>query len=242
VNAQCPQLLSLRAWRRAPFACDAACRFFTAAAEAGIPRGRCDATGVDRGRGVLILTDMLGDTPTNQSLAVAREGVWRAFFANDRAALEKLLPEGEVRYDPERKPGLANLAEILSALTGLSTDEVLAPHTRYGQLKDACADAIISELDPIRRRHDELMNDPAELCRTIGHGLGTRERGPAVAEAHLGFESSDARRSRPPARNAGLQSSPVPPRAGPAVPSCPMPLASPSISNRCRPRMRSSTA
>jgi PTS system mannose-specific IIA component len=28
---------------------------------------------VDRGLGVVILTDMLGDTPTNQSLAVARE-------------------------------------------------------------------------------------------------------------------------------------------------------------------------
>ncbi len=28
---------------------------------------------VDRGRGVLILTDMLGDTPTNQAIAVARE-------------------------------------------------------------------------------------------------------------------------------------------------------------------------
>ena len=27
----------------------------------------------DRGRGVVIVTDMLGDTPTNQSLAVARE-------------------------------------------------------------------------------------------------------------------------------------------------------------------------
>jgi PTS system mannose-specific IIA component len=30
-------------------------------------------TRVDRGAGVIILTDMLGDTPTNQSLAVARE-------------------------------------------------------------------------------------------------------------------------------------------------------------------------
>lgn len=28
---------------------------------------------VDRGRGVIILTDMLGDTPTNQSLRIARE-------------------------------------------------------------------------------------------------------------------------------------------------------------------------
>ena len=28
---------------------------------------------VDRGRGVIILTDMLGDTPTNQSMAIARQ-------------------------------------------------------------------------------------------------------------------------------------------------------------------------
>ncbi len=28
---------------------------------------------VDRGHGVLILTDMLGDTPTNQALSIARE-------------------------------------------------------------------------------------------------------------------------------------------------------------------------
>jgi tryptophanyl-tRNA synthetase len=90
--------------------------------------------------------------------------------------------DNQVRYDPERKPGLANLAEILSALTGLSPDEAVAPHTRYGELKDACADAIISELDPIRRRHDELINDPAELRRTLGRGA---ERASRVAEAVL---------------------------------------------------------
>ena len=39
-------------------------------------RGRIAAAArrVDRGRGVIILTDMLGDTATNQSLALAREG------------------------------------------------------------------------------------------------------------------------------------------------------------------------
>ena len=38
-------------------------------------RGRIAAAvrRVDQGDGVLILTDMLGDTPTNQSLAIARE-------------------------------------------------------------------------------------------------------------------------------------------------------------------------
>ncbi|HJQ74819.1 MAG TPA: PTS sugar transporter subunit IIA [Gaiellaceae bacterium] len=38
-------------------------------------RGRIEAAvrRVDTGRGVIIVTDMLGDTPTNQSLAVARD-------------------------------------------------------------------------------------------------------------------------------------------------------------------------
>jgi tryptophanyl-tRNA synthetase len=90
--------------------------------------------------------------------------------------------DSQVRYDPECKPGLANLAEILSALTGRSPEEVLAPHTRYGELKDACAEAIIAELDPIRRRHDELINDAAELRRILARGA---ERASRVAEPVL---------------------------------------------------------
>jgi tryptophanyl-tRNA synthetase len=87
-----------------------------------------------------------------------------------------------VRYDPGRKPGLANLAEILSALTGRSPEEVLSPHTRYGELKDACAEAIIAELDPIRSRYDELINDAAELRRILARGA---ERASRVAEPVL---------------------------------------------------------
>ena len=36
-------------------------------------RVRAAVRRVDRGNGVIIVTDMLGDTPTNQSIAVARE-------------------------------------------------------------------------------------------------------------------------------------------------------------------------
>jgi ketosteroid isomerase-like protein len=35
-----------------------------------------------------------------QSLLTAREAVWRAFFSNDRAALEKLLPEELITIEP----------------------------------------------------------------------------------------------------------------------------------------------
>jgi tryptophanyl-tRNA synthetase len=90
--------------------------------------------------------------------------------------------DAELRYDPERKPGVANLAEILSALTGSDPEAVLAAHTRYAALKDACADAIIAELDPIRRRHDDLMHDPSELRRILQGGA---ERAARVAEPVL---------------------------------------------------------
>jgi tryptophanyl-tRNA synthetase len=90
--------------------------------------------------------------------------------------------DNQLRYDPERNPGLSNLAEIISTMTGLTPQQALAPYTRYGQLKDACADAIVGELDPIRRRHDELMNDPAQLRRTLARGA---ERAASVAEPVL---------------------------------------------------------
>lgn len=38
--------------------------------------------------------------PFRESLLKAREEVWRAFFANDRAALEKLIPEELVTIEP----------------------------------------------------------------------------------------------------------------------------------------------
>ena len=112
----------------------------------------------------------------------------------------------EMRYDPQRKPGLANLAEVLSALTGLSPQDVVASYARYGELKDACADAIISELDPIRRRHDELMNDAAELLRILERGA---DRARCVAEPVLqrardaiGVAGSSTRLASPRTSNA----------------------------------------
>lgn len=78
--------------------------------------------------------------------------------------------ENAVRYDPETKPGVSNLLDILGVLTGqdpLAAGDTL---TGYGQLKDAVADAVIAELEPIRVRHDELMADPAELQRILAAG------------------------------------------------------------------------
>lgn len=81
-------------------------------------------------------------------------------------------------YDPAGQPGIANLAEITAALTDHTPVTVLEGCSGYGDLKDACADAIISDLEPIQRRHDDLLGDPAEMTRMLRTGA---ERARAVA-------------------------------------------------------------
>jgi tryptophanyl-tRNA synthetase len=78
--------------------------------------------------------------------------------------------DGELRYDPISKPGLANLAELVAAITDDSPEHVIAATTSYGALKDACVEAIDGELAPIRRRHDELVKNPDELRRQLDLG------------------------------------------------------------------------
>ncbi len=90
--------------------------------------------------------------------------------------------DGELRYDPEGKPGLAALAEIVSALTGRGPAQVLADCRGYGEVKNLCADVVVAELEPLRRRHDELMADPDELA---GRLLVGAARASAVAEPVL---------------------------------------------------------
>lgn len=70
-------------------------------------------------------------------------------------------------YDPTGRPGIANIAEITAALSNRTPTDVLDKCSGYGQLKNTCADAIIAELEPIQRRHDELLGDPAELDRVL---------------------------------------------------------------------------
>src|SRR5581483_2292495 len=90
--------------------------------------------------------------------------------------------DGDLAYAPDRKPGPANLADITATLTGTTPQDVLAAGRGYRELKDACADAIDAELAPIRKQHDELIADPAELRRTL---LAGADKAAAVANRVL---------------------------------------------------------
>ncbi len=88
-----------------------------------------------------------------------------------RAVTDGDVGPDAVRADREAKPGVTNLVEILEACGGSA--EGL---TTYGGLKRAVTDAVVAELEPVRRRHAELAADAA-------HVAGVYERGAARARA-----------------------------------------------------------
>ena len=90
--------------------------------------------------------------------------------------------DSDVVFDRERKPGVANLLEILAAATNTTPQKAAESYTRYGDLKSASAQAVIAMLEPIQTRYKDLLNDKAELMRLIHKGTS---RARVVASATL---------------------------------------------------------
>ena len=92
--------------------------------------------------------------------------------------------EGSVRYDREAKPGVSNLLVIYSALTGREMGSIEDEYAGrgYGDFKKGLAEVVVGEFEPVRTRALELLDDPAELDRTLGVNA---ERAAAVADRTL---------------------------------------------------------
>lgn len=92
---------------------------------------------------------------------------------------------GQVAYEPETQPGVANLLEILAACTDVTPEQAAAGVPDYATLKGAVTDAVIAELGPVRERTLALLDDPAELDRIRATGAErARERArPRLAAA-----------------------------------------------------------
>jgi tryptophanyl-tRNA synthetase len=73
----------------------------------------------------------------------------------------------DVAYDPEGKPGVSNLLDILAACTGGDPRELSEHFDRYGELKSAVADVVIDTIAPIRKRYDELATSAEDEVRTV---------------------------------------------------------------------------
>ena len=91
----------------------------------------------------------------------------------------------EVAYDPDGRPGLANLLTILAACTGDDPVRLAGRFGRYGELKRAVADAVVAVLAPVRERYGELAADPAYVGSVLRDGAARarEEAGRKVREA-----------------------------------------------------------
>ena len=79
--------------------------------------------------------------------------------------------EGSVKYDRENKPGISNLLDIHSALSGepVSSIEARFEGKGYGDFKAEVAQVVVNTLRPIQERYNELLNSP-ELDEILDKG------------------------------------------------------------------------
>lgn len=89
--------------------------------------------------------------------------------------------EANVFYDPDRRPGVANLLEILAALTHDQPDVAALLFTSYAELKEAVISSIVDTLGPVQARYREVVADPAYLEQVRRDGAErARERAGAT--------------------------------------------------------------
>jgi tryptophanyl-tRNA synthetase len=76
----------------------------------------------------------------------------------------------EVLYDPKTKAGVSNLLDILAACTGGDPRELSGHFDRYGELKSAVVDAVVTTIAPIRKRFDELDAHAEHVLTVLRRG------------------------------------------------------------------------
>ena len=77
--------------------------------------------------------------------------------------------DGEIRYDPDNKPGVSNLLTIYSALKN-QTPQAAADEMRglgYGALKEAVAEAVLAEFAPIQEKYQQIIADKDGMNRML---------------------------------------------------------------------------
>jgi tryptophanyl-tRNA synthetase len=118
--------------------------------------------------------------------------------------------EKEIRHDPEAKPGIANLLEIMSVATGEAVADLERRYdgTGYGQFKEDVGEAVVQLLAPIQERYRVLRADERELQRLLAVGAEKARRAsePTLEAMYdrMGFVKAEAGRLFGAARPRGL--------------------------------------
>lgn len=85
--------------------------------------------------------------------------------------------ETDVRYDPDAKPGVSNLLQILAATTARPVADCEREFASggYGPLKAAVAEAVVTFLRPIQERYAQLAAEPGDVAAQLAAGAEKAE-------------------------------------------------------------------
>ena len=77
-----------------------------------------------------------------------------------------------VKFDFENKPGISNLINIYTCLTGMSIKDIEEKYkdSNYGTFKRDVADIVVNTIMPIQKRYYELLNSN-ELNLILDDGM-----------------------------------------------------------------------
>lgn len=80
--------------------------------------------------------------------------------------------ENKVKFDPENKPGVSNLMQIYSSITGLKMKEIEKEfeNSGYGDFKTKVAETVVAKLEPIQKKYKELLENKEYLEKIYTEG------------------------------------------------------------------------
>lgn len=83
----------------------------------------------------------------------------------------------DIKYDPEQKPGIANLLTIYASIKDMSIAEAEKHFAgyRYGDFKKAVADAVVDELKPFKEKYESLISGDT-IEKTLKEGAEKARR------------------------------------------------------------------
>lgn len=127
----------------------------------------------DRGTKILDLVD-----PSKKMSKSSENPKGVIFLLDDLDSIRKKImsattdSETSVKYDPENKPGISNLINMYSCVTGKSLKDIEDEFkdSNYGIFKSKVADVVIEEISGIQDRYNKIINSD-EIDKILDRGI-----------------------------------------------------------------------
>lgn len=129
------------------------------------------------------------DEPTNKMSKSAENEFSRISLLDTPSKIKKAImrattdSDGEVRFDPENKPGISNLLSIYSVFSGISVEQLEKDYqgSGYGNFKKDLVEIVVNALAPIQQKYNDVMNS-GELDQILKDGA---EKAEVIAQKTL---------------------------------------------------------